>query len=129
MSDRLARLTAAMADALGEVAPTDEAEWRKVRVVTVELELTADGAVTCARGWLEKRVGPKALGPTGEHQGRRLRRRPTPPCPRPSASETLLYGGPPSNPTGLPHSGPKAVQDGTVLYGSAGPLRMPRRSR
>ena len=62
MTDRLGKLTAAMADALGEVAPTEEAEWRKVRVVTVELELSTDGAVTYARGWLEKRLDAKRRG-------------------------------------------------------------------
>ena len=66
MSDRLAKLTAEMADALCEVAPTSEDEWRKVRVVTVELEVTADGVVTYARGWLEKRLSSKALGLAGE---------------------------------------------------------------
>ena len=40
MSDRLDKLTAAMAEALRDVAPTSEDEWRKVRVVTVELEIS-----------------------------------------------------------------------------------------
>ncbi len=69
MSDRLAKLTAATVDALREVSPIDEAEWRNVRVVTVELELAADGTVTYARGWLEKRFGAKGLGLTGEDSG------------------------------------------------------------
>ena len=65
MSARLEKLTAAMADALREVAPSDEREWRKVRVVTVELEITNAGEVTYARGWLEKRLSSKALGLAG----------------------------------------------------------------
>ncbi len=72
MSARLEKLTAAMADALREVAPSDEREWRKVRVVTVELELTATGEVTYARGWLEKRLSSKALGLAGEGPTDRL---------------------------------------------------------
>ncbi len=70
MSDRLAKLTAAMADALREVAPTAEDERRRVRVVTVELEVTGDGQVTYARGWLEKRLSAKALGLASESQRR-----------------------------------------------------------
>ena len=65
MSDRLGKLTAAMADALREVAPATDEEWRKVRVVTVELEITNAGEVTYARGWLEKRLSSKALGLAG----------------------------------------------------------------
>lgn len=68
MSDRLVMMTAAMTDALAEVAPTSDEEWRRVRVVTVELEVNADGAVTYARGWLEKRLSSKALGLAGEGQ-------------------------------------------------------------
>ena len=67
MSDRLTRLTAAMADALAEVAPASDAEWRKVRVVTVELEVGSDGAVTYARGWLEKRLSAKSLAKPSDH--------------------------------------------------------------
>ena len=70
MSDRLDKLTAAMAEALRDVAPASEDEWRKVRVVTVELELTNVGEVTYARGWLEKRLGSKALGLATEGPGR-----------------------------------------------------------
>ena len=73
MSDRLAKLTAAMGDALREVAPTSDAEWRQVRVVTVELEVDANGAVTYARGWLEKRLSSKALGLASEGSGRHPR--------------------------------------------------------
>ena len=68
MSDRLAKLTAAMTDALREVAPTSDAEWRKVRVVTVELEITNAGEVTYARGWLEKRLSSRELGLASERR-------------------------------------------------------------
>ena len=70
VSDRLTKLTAAMTEALSDVAPSSEDEWRKVRVVTVELEISTNGAVTYARGWLEKRLGSKALGLASEDTGR-----------------------------------------------------------
>ena len=50
------------------MAPTSDDEWPKVRVVTVELEVTADGQVTYARGWLEKRLNSKALGLASERR-------------------------------------------------------------
>ncbi len=67
MSDRLGKLTAAMSNALAEVASADEREWRKVRVITVELEISNVGEVTYARGWLEKRLSSKVLGLASEN--------------------------------------------------------------
>jgi hypothetical protein len=60
MTDLAERLKAAAAAAIDDISP-GLAEPRKLRVITVEIELANGGQVTGGRAWIERAIDLKRL--------------------------------------------------------------------
>ena len=65
MSDLTGRLTEAATAAIRDVAPAIEAEPRKVRPVTIELEVANGCKVTGGTAWIERAVNVGTLPGVG----------------------------------------------------------------